>query len=1006
MKKYRNIGIILCMALLIALASILMSCGGGESHESIEIGGDVEIGGDTEIGGDVETEGDDIGSGEFDIVVDKNGFATWTPIEGAVAYEYCFVYDQNGVPTTSGPVQTSKTELQIPRGHALHIRPVFRNGEIGDWHTTEIFGNADDWKETDVPVDPGTDHPVDPGTPPPIDPPTEIVFHIDDNGVATWDAVEGVTHYLLSIIYFEDEVPVCVQKMVETEPVSISLQDGYLLEVIGHVGDTASVFGRTEIYGDPALRATWRRGPINPAFDVCWEDVKEYEVISNIDQSSVKVAADGTVTFEATGPDGGRMRFYGKGVRVLEGEITMMPGAFLTALDAIGRIMCYEVAAEAPEELHSHFIFANGGYTFSDQKHVDSYRDLTYATGHADYVAGSLTAFTEVGAEKEKVNGRYAYEICEYQPNFISLSGIGYGESCFSLHELHVFYVEGYTASVEYAMLYADFYGSYIDGERYFVDKETSAYSPNVPTFYLVVKPQLLYEREPSTYEEWMNDPHRIGLYTVSASVYEIGELRDAEGQAVDKQTARIREGMTLDLGFGDQTVKMALPFVDQFTTAKVMHDLVPYAFPEAVGTLNALVIPIGWQDEPEHADDDEYALFRAELGRVLDADGRVTDYSPDPAVQKRFSLSDYYDIASYGKLNVQSFMTDWYRAPYNFSEMRDRAPDMTFTDELLDWLYATYPDMDFKQFDRDGNGYFDAVILLNAGSMGGSYNIISFGGGIWNRYSYTGEYEGTPERPSFNGYINMNAHLFKHNTLIHEFAHGLGLIDYYDVTYSGIDAVGSFDMQSSSKGDWNVYSKYAVGWLTPKTVTGLASGQSIEIEIGASALTGDAIVIPGAKSDYNGTPFDEYIMIDLFADAGVNVYDTADGFDLTGAVGVRIYHVDARMERRELTVEGKDEVYPIGTVHTANNNTGDGKFNIELIQAGGDNTFTDMSNRRTMLNKDDLFDVGDSFTVEGYSEFFEDGLFNDGTAFGYKIEIVSLTRGERPTAIVRITAQ
>ena len=246
---------------------------------------------------------------------------------------------------------------------------------------------------------------------------------------------------------------------------------------------------------------------------------------------------------------------------------------------------------------------------------------------------------------------------------------------------------------------------------------------------------------------------------------------------------------------------------------------------------------------------------------------------------------------------------------------------------------------------------------------------------------------------------------MFDHNVLIHEFAHALGLADYYDVAYTGIDAVGHFDMQSASQGDWNSYSKYAVGWINPVVVTDLKSGESVEIEIGAATQTGDAIVIPGAHSDYNGTPFDEYILIDLFTSDGLNLYD-AESYHMEDAVGVRIYHVDARMEKRELTVEGKDGVYPIGTIHYANSYHEQGFYNIELIQAGGDNTFTDTANLDTYLDADDLFVGGDSFTVESYAEFFLDGKMDDGTDFGYTVEIVKITAGENPTATIRITRQ
>ena len=82
------------------------------------------------------------------------------------------------------------------------------------------------------------------------------------------------------------------------------------------------------------------------------------------------------------------------------------------------------------------------------------------------------------------------------------------------------------------------------------------------------------------------------------------------------------------------------------------------------------------------------------------------------------------------------------------------------------------------------------------------------------------------------------------------------------------------------------------------------------------------------------------------------------------------------------------------------------GKYHLELIQAGKDNTFTDLQNGRIDLRPEDLFGQGDSFTVESYAEFFIDGKMDDGTAFGYRIDIVSVTDGENPSATIRITKQ
>ena len=114
-------------------------------------------------------------------------------------------------------------------------------------------------------------------------------------------------------------------------------------------------------------------------------------------------------------------------------------------------------------------------------------------------------------------------------------------------------------------------------------------------------------------------------------------------------------------------------------------------------------------------------------------------------------------------------------------------------------------------------------------------------------------------------------------------------------------------------------------------------------------------------------------------------------------------------MERRDYVSSLQPDMTPcpIGTVHFANNNTGDGRFNLELIQAGSKNTFTDIKNLRTDLRKNDLFKAGDTFTMSKYSQFFENGLMDYGDDFGYSIKVVSITgTGENAKAVIRITRQ
>ena len=726
-------------------------------------------------------------------------------------------------------------------------------------------------------------------------------------------------------------------------------------------------------------------------------NVLRSDLVTGIDHNSIVTEGNSTF-FSVTMSNGEVVRFEGENIAIEDSGIVINPGSEVTSLDAIGKIYGYYPKVENREQYEEEDFFGVGyGYTYSSAKTgVERAEDV-----HTWGICG--VSVVDLGGEN-------LLSVAAYEPNFVYVSGSSYNVGSCVLSNLEVCYdpTEKVTG-VRDAKLNIEFSGSYLEGERYDASREQGAnLEANDLRFYLIL--------EPDTEGGNLDVAYRSILY-VPAKFFKVGALRDSSGKELDKKNALLSKGCTLDLTVGDFEVKMPLETVERYEGAQTMNDLVPYAYPAALGEINTLVVPVIWADQTDMANEDTLQFFREGIGRIVDENGNVTDYSD--TTDDKLSLSEYFDISSYGKMKINSFMTDWYYATENFADVYQMAPDENYSNGIMDWVKTNYPEMDFSKYDKDANGYVDYMVILNAGVRDSdSVSIISYEGAINYRATYFGDLAGTQEAPRVNSYTTVGYRWIQddYSTIIHEFSHGLGLIDYYDVNYSGIDAVGGFDMQSGSLGDWNAYSKLAVGWMEPKIVEGLTSGQSVEYTIGAMALTDDVIIIPAAGKTYDG-PFGEYVMIDLFADEGVNTYyiDTQKyGDGLKDAVGVRISHVNANMEKRTEKVnsvynQSQNNEYTIGTIHIANNFQNDpmGRYNIEVIQAGGDNTFTDISNLDTTLRSDDLFYAGDKFDVANYQEFFYEGLMDDGSVFGYTVEIVSIGKDAdgNPAATIRVTA-
>lgn len=723
--------------------------------------------------------------------------------------------------------------------------------------------------------------------------------------------------------------------------------------------------------------------------------VIQSDILAGIDYDSVVVDGESTF-FSSVLSDGTVVRFEGYNIGMDERGITMYQDSKVTSLDAVGKIYGYSAYIE-------------NGEAYGESAYLDFGYGYTYSAAKTSVARASDVHTYAISGEKPSIWNKGIWgSTMVHEPNFVYFASNPYYKQEYVVTSLKIAYNPAVkvTAIVE-AKLSEEFSTSYLEGERYNPELAEPADGEfGYHGFYLCLRPDTPYSNLQSS---------GGGIWFVPKAFFEVGDLKDAEGNVLDKASAKVMPGTTLDVVVGDYTVSVGFTVIEQYKDARTMNDLVPYAFPDALGTNNVLVVPIAWADQKENANNETLALYRKNLGRVTDEYGTVTDYSDE--TDRDFSLSEYFNMASYGKLTLNSFMTDWYYAKENFAEMELASPSREFADGILEWVKERYPDLNWAEYDQDANGYVDSLVLLNSGvSSDGRFSIISYSGAIHYRESYYGDRAGTQEDPNVNTFVTVNDQFLRVSgaeTLIHEFSHNFGLIDYYDVSYSSIDAVGGFDMQSANKGDWNAYSKLSVGWMEPQVVTGLESGESVELTIGSLALTDDVILIPAKGKEYEG-PFSEYIMIDLLTDDGVNRFDAVE-YGLQDMAGVRISHVNAAMEKRTMEIAskitpGEMKTYDIGTIHIANEKKTDGKgrYNIEVVQAGKVNTFTEGDGTDVSLSKEDLFYEGDTFTVEDYSEFFYQGLMDDASRFGYVVQILEIgTDAEgNPIATVRVTAE
>ncbi|OPZ37461.1 MAG: Bacterial Ig-like domain (group 2) [Tenericutes bacterium ADurb.BinA155] len=439
-------------------------------------------------------------------------------------------------------------------------------------------------------------------------------------------------------------------------------------------------------------------------------------------------------------------------------------------------------------------------------------------------------------------------------------------------------------------------------------------------------------------------------------------------------------------------------------------------ASPES-GVSNILVIPVHVQGEDAHATDTvRNDIYKTFFGKPSDTGWE--------------SLASYYYKSSYQQLKLEGSVTEWYDLPYTKSELAtlsDSAWGTTYNptwdvlESAVKWARSRYS-TDLKAFDNNNDGYLDGVWMVY------SCDFDETNTDLWWAFTYN-DYRTnssttlpTPSKYCWASYSfiyeGYSTSAVDAHTYIHETGHMMGLDDYY--TYDGgVGPIGGLDMMDYNIIDHDVFSKFAYGWIHPMVVSG-----ACEITLNSAAETGESILIPTGDS-WNGTAFDEYLLLEYYTPTVLNQKDSEakyPGNSKQGFTerGVRIFHVDARLVTNEYNgswgaysytdtlkyVEPyKDDsgvTHATFTMVAASNSIKRSKSGlnsafklISLIPA--DNVLLTKNGATNAA----LFKNGDSFSVSKYGANFlaNTNTMNDGTTEPY-----ALSFSDSTTSSIKVT--
>jgi M6 family metalloprotease-like protein len=350
-------------------------------------------------------------------------------------------------------------------------------------------------------------------------------------------------------------------------------------------------------------------------------------------------------------------------------------------------------------------------------------------------------------------------------------------------------------------------------------------------------------------------------------------------------------------------------------------------------------------------------------------------------------SLKSFYYESSYHKLTIDGTVSSVFHCDKTSTEMEKMTvadSGMSATNQKLYakawniswWVvekavawYQSQTSSDLKEFDNDGDGYIDGIwMIYNHAYSAGNY------WWAWTHHDYGNQNNANVSSPvpyalcwaSYNfisqGYykdgIDIDAH-----TLIHETGHLLGVMDFYD-TDSKTSPIGGVDMMDLNIGDHNPYTKMSYNWITPRVIDYTSDYFSVDLQPFES--TGDCLLVhtnstaktptasnkncnePNMTEAWNGTPFDEYLLIAYNTPTGLNKLDSTGYPEWAGSTnygrgaaydkpGIQVWHVDARLVSAttdhadlpagQVWIEYTDELIPNTVVYDDDGNMKSGHY-------------------------------------------------------------------------------
>ncbi len=401
-------------------------------------------------------------------------------------------------------------------------------------------------------------------------------------------------------------------------------------------------------------------------------------------------------------------------------------------------------------------------------------------------------------------------------------------------------------------------------------------------------------------------------------------------------------------------------------------------------------------------------------------------------------SVATFYNEESSNRLTLDGTVTGWWECGLSATTVGGYTNSNSLAVDAADWFFDGTPEHPRSYYDGNNDGYIDSIMLIYAAPD--QTVIKSFGENMWaycfwvqdssqrsttnpgvNTYFWASydfmygsnlaySHTGNTYSNGDTSHCKIDAH-----TYIHEMGHVFGLDDYYDYTpgENRLNPAGGFSMQDNNVGGHEAFSMTAFGWSNVYIPT-----ESCELTL-SDFQTSKQVIILSPSWNSNDSPFDEYMLLELYAPTGLNEMDSSYQYQNRyplgpSDVGIRLWHVDARLFRNgSFTTNASLSGIRLGLNNTSTTDDQGGRtcsagasyqeYNLlQLIRNDTNATRQSKDN----LKGTDLFKQGSSYSQSTFANQFPRGnTLNTGSTLGWSFTVNSILQDDGVyKAIIRFT--